>query len=118
VADTGGPGSGQPSPNDRRLRLPGIRGEVVNRGSRPPPRRTHDDDEGPIPQDLERFSGVTRHCPNCGGESYDDVTFCPHCQTDMDAALRNRRRRVPPWVMITAFVVLVLMIFSMIRWVP
>ena len=38
------------------------------------------DDEGPSPEDLERFSGSqTGYCPHCGQEIWDDVERCPHC---------------------------------------
>jgi hypothetical protein len=36
-------------------------------------------DEGPSDADLERFSSVTRECPECGAELYDDAEVCWKC---------------------------------------
>ena len=39
--------------------------------------REHDD--GPSEADLERFGGVTRACPECATEVYDDAEVCWKC---------------------------------------
>ena len=43
----------------------------------------HDDestlDEGPSAEDLERFSGDTAACPECGAEVYDLTPKCTEC---------------------------------------
>ena len=38
------------------------------------------DPEGPSQDDIQRFnqSGIG-HCPECGGESFDDADICRHC---------------------------------------
>ncbi len=54
----------------------------------PPPR----DDEGPSQADLERFSGVTRPCPECGAELHDDVELCWKCGHALQAPSGK-----PPW---------------------
>ncbi len=36
-------------------------------------------DEGPSDADLERFGGVTRTCPECGTEVFDDAEVCWSC---------------------------------------
>ena len=37
-------------------------------------------DEGPSPEDLNRFAGETAHCPECGEEIWDQAEFCPACK--------------------------------------
>ena len=36
-------------------------------------------DEGPSPEDLERFGGDTGRCPSCGEEVWDQADVCPSC---------------------------------------
>ncbi|UCD74806.1 MAG: zinc ribbon domain-containing protein [Phycisphaerales bacterium] len=36
-------------------------------------------DEGPSPEDLERFEQGEAYCPHCGKEVFDDADICPHC---------------------------------------
>ncbi len=36
-------------------------------------------DEDPSPDDLERFSGETAFCPNCGAEVWDQAEVCSSC---------------------------------------
>lgn len=36
-------------------------------------------DEGPSPEDVERFSDATVECPRCGARLHDDVDLCYKC---------------------------------------
>ncbi len=36
-------------------------------------------DEGPSPEDIERFSHGSGYCPHCGEDIFDGVDRCPHC---------------------------------------
>ena len=36
-------------------------------------------DDEPSEADLEQFGGVTRTCPECGTECYDDAEVCWKC---------------------------------------
>lgn len=64
-------------PPSRSLRRAPTTGDVV---SRPPSRQVHDEpDLGPSPDDLRRFSGVTRTCSHCGQETFDDALQCHQC---------------------------------------
>jgi len=38
-------------------------------------------DEGPSPEDIERFGHDGGYCPDCGAEVYDDADLCPKCGT-------------------------------------
>lgn len=59
----------------RAIRRAPASGDVVGgRG-----RRVEDHDDGPLEQDLERFGGETRTCPECKKEVYDDTAVCYHC---------------------------------------
>ncbi len=40
-------------------------------------------DEGPSPEDLNRFASDTAHCPECGEEIWDQAEFCPACKTHL-----------------------------------
>ncbi len=68
-------------------------GDIVDR-SRPARARDLPDD-GPSPEDIERFGDVTRTCPSCGKEVFDDVSVCYHCgaavEEKPDGAVSGRR---------------------------
>lgn len=36
-------------------------------------------DEGPSPEDIERFGSETINCSSCGKEVYDEAAICPAC---------------------------------------
>jgi uncharacterized protein (DUF983 family) len=75
---------------------------VVGRVPRSP-RRDEELDEGPSAEDLERFSGVTRTCPSCSKEVFDDAEVCYHCG---EAMSHTGEGGPPKWVMLTAGVLL------------
>jgi uncharacterized protein (DUF983 family) len=70
------------------------------------PIRNQDDeaDEGPSAADLERFSDVTRRCPECGTEVYDEAELCWKCGR---AFTRADAAGPPRWVIATVILVLV-----------
>lgn len=45
-------------------------------------------DDDPTDADLERFGGVTRTCPECGTEVYDDAEVCWKCGHAFSGASR------------------------------
>ncbi len=47
-------------------------------------------DEGPSPEDLERFGGETAHCPRCGAEIWDQAEFCPDCGDQVGGQTTSR----------------------------
>ena len=68
-------------------------------------------DEDPTPQDIERFSGETGFCPDCGAEVWDQAGRCPSCGTILAGVTATRhpvagnmRRR---WIAMIAVIVLV-----------
>lgn len=67
-------------------------------------------DEGPSEEDLERFGGVTRPCPECGTELYDDTSICWKC----GHALSSEAKGPPVWMMVTG---LVLILAVVLFWV-
>lgn len=79
-------------------------GDVVNRASRA---RGDDDelDEGPLEQDIERFSGVTRSCPSCSKDVFDDSAVCYHCGHAFERTAAGSGT-LPRWVIATIVVVL------------
>lgn len=88
-----------------------VNGEVVTR--RGLARREPGGDEGPSPEDLERFGGVTRTCPACGKEVYDDASQCYHCGHAMDGADRVEVPKV--WIVVTVLVVIAAIVFFLTR---
>ena len=48
-------------------------------------------DEGPSPEDIQRFSGETGFCPACGAEVWDGAPRCPECGRWIDGATQSRR---------------------------
>lgn len=100
----------------RGLRLRGVQGQVVSRGrGRGPGGEVGGIDEGPLPGDIERFSGVTRTCTECGKEVFDDVTRCYHCDADMDTPGDRRVGGKPVWVVLTAAVGILVLLLVLVR---
>lgn len=65
-----------PIPPGRAIRRPAPAGEVVPRS---PVEHEYDDDDGPSPDDIERFGDVTRPCPSCGKHISDQAQQCHWC---------------------------------------
>lgn len=98
-------------PHDRSIRPSGVRGDVLARSRPHPPHAGIDD--GPSPDDIERFNHVTRTCPECKKEVFDDVLSCYHCGHVFAA---NTHKGPPIWVLITALVLLAtLVVFLVLR---
>lgn len=57
-------------------------------------------DEGPLAEDLERFSGVTRKCNECGKEVFDDSAVCYHCGHAFERTTAGSTR-TKTWVIVT-----------------
>ena len=49
------------------------------------------DPEGPGPEDLERFSGETAWCPDCGAEVWDQAETCRQCGNWIGGRAASRR---------------------------
>lgn len=86
--------------HDRRLRNAPRQGEVINQccGKDLGPLREH---EEPSEEDIERFSGVTRTCPSCKKEVFDDAELCYHCGEAIEGTSQGVSG-FPPWVVVTA----------------
>jgi uncharacterized Fe-S cluster protein YjdI len=94
-----------PDSAGRGLRRAPASGEVVGRRSRPGPYDS--DDDGPSPEDIERFGGATRRCPECRKDVFDDTAVCYHCGHAFEGESAGAAGRPKPW-MIATVVVLVL----------
>jgi hypothetical protein len=73
-------------------------GEVTNRccgGKDYGPVR---DSEGPSDEDLEAFDGVTRVCPECKAEVYDEATLCHNCGHAFES---KDSSGLPTWAIVT-----------------
>jgi hypothetical protein len=66
-----------------------------------------DDDLDDWPED-EADDGL-RDCPYCGEEMYDDSIRCPNCGRYLSTEDGGEEKK-PPWIMITAVVLLVVML--------
>jgi hypothetical protein len=84
--------------SERRIKPAPISGPVVNRccGKNLGPVRA---DEGPSDDDLQRFAGVTRECPQCGTDLYDQARECWQCGHVLESA-----RSMPWWAIAAALV--------------
>lgn len=85
-------------------------GQVVNRccGKDLGPMEDH---EAPSQEDIERFSSVTRTCPHCKEDVYDDAELCYHC----GEALVQADKPLPIWVAAAAVLVLLGMLLMILR---
>jgi predicted nucleic acid-binding Zn ribbon protein len=77
---------------------------VAGRSGRTRP-HPDEDDEGPSAADLERFGDVTRRCPECGKDVFDDTAVCAHCGHAFEKTTSGSGG-VPAWVMIVAALIL------------
>ena len=75
-------------------------------------RQSHEFDEGPTPDDLERFGGVTRPCPKCGKDVYDDAMMCAHCGASMEEDRLNRGGKGIMFVLVVLSLVLLMLFLS------
>jgi predicted nucleic acid-binding Zn ribbon protein len=97
-----------PGPNSRGLRRAPATGDVVARV----PRHAPDEDafdENPSEADIERFSNVTRTCPACSKEVFDDAAICYHCGHAFERTAAGSSK-TPVWV----FVVIALLIAALV----
>lgn len=96
---------------DRRaLRRAPVSGEVVGRRSRHGP-CDDDDDDGPSPEDLERFGGQTRTCPECRKEVFDDTAICYHCGHAFEGTADGAPGRPRPWIIVTVVLLVLAFVF-------
>ncbi|MCA9289520.1 MAG: hypothetical protein KDA25_00225 [Phycisphaerales bacterium] len=77
-------------------------------------------DEGPSPEDLERFSRVGGYCPVCGEEIFDDIDYCPACHAAISGAasrhpMRSWYRRQWKLLIVVGLVVLLSGILALWR---
>jgi len=68
-------------------------------------------DEGPSQADIEAFSGVTRPCPQCKAELYDDAQLCWKCGHALSSAPAGK----PGWVVAVAFAIVVAIVWLILR---
>lgn len=61
------------------------------------------DHEGISEEDMERFSGVTRECPECRTEVYDEAELCHSCGHHFTAG--DSSKGLPTWAVVALVVV-------------
>jgi len=66
------------------------------------------DYEEPSAEDIERFSDVTRTCPECKGEVHDDAEICYHCGHVFG---ERTAASLPPWVVAGACLTVLAVLF-------
>jgi hypothetical protein len=93
---------------DRRaMRRAPISGDIVPASRR---RRAGDDeDDGPSAEDIERFGDVTRTCPECGKDVFDESAVCYHCGHAFMGTAAGSPTRNKLWIVVT--VVLLIGVF-------
>jgi hypothetical protein len=96
---------------DRRaLRRAPATGDVVRGRSRPDA-----DDDGPLAQDLERFGGETKTCPECKKEVYDDTAVCYHCGWAFEGEAAGAPAKPKKSVIIVVSLVIAAFLFWLLR---
>jgi hypothetical protein len=91
----------------RSLKLAPKEGEVVP--GRPRLRRPPD--ENPSEDDIQRFGDVTRICPECNKEVFDDAAVCYHCGYAFERTTPGSSR-APKWIIFTILVVIAAFIIA------
>ncbi|HEX2839221.1 MAG TPA: hypothetical protein VHN77_13980 [Phycisphaerales bacterium] len=77
-------------------------------------RRQFDEDANdPRAEDVEQFSGVTRTCPECKAEVYDEAELCWKC----GHAFSGEPKGMPGWVTWVSVAVVAAVLFAVLRWV-
>lgn len=77
----------------------------MNRSRRDDPNEADEIDEGPSQQDIERFAHVTRKCPACNKDVFDDSSVCYHCGHAFERTTAGSSK-TPMWVVVTVAVLL------------
>ncbi|MFO0830311.1 MAG: hypothetical protein U0637_00575 [Phycisphaerales bacterium] len=70
-----------------------------------------EDENDPREEDLDQFSGVTRTCPECGSEVYDEAELCWKC----GHAFSGDAKPLPRWVVVVAVVVIAGILLAVVR---
>lgn len=65
-------------------------------------------DDDPSDADIERFGGVTRTCPECSTEVYDDAEVCWKCGHAFSRTAQPSSRTT--WIVTGIIVVLVVVL--------
>jgi hypothetical protein len=63
-------------------------------------------DEGPSEDDVERFGDVTRMCPECGKDVFDDAAVCYHCGYAFERTTAGSTRS-KTWVVVVVVVIVI-----------
>lgn len=74
-------------------------------------RPTDEDANDPREEDLDQFSGVTRTCPDCKAEVYDEAELCWKC----GHAFSGDPKPMPKWVLVVAVLVIAAVLFAVVR---
>jgi len=81
-----------------------------------------DDREDPNPSDMDDEAddasdeSATEECPHCGEEISEYAQKCPACDRYLSKEDAPARTEHPRWVVITAIVILVPMLYAILRW--
>lgn len=76
------------------------------------------EEEGPSRADIEKFSGVTRNCPACHKEVFDDAEICYHCGEAFEKTSAGVSGP-PTWIIVTAITLSLLLVVGLLfglRW--
>jgi uncharacterized protein (DUF983 family) len=79
-----------------------------------------DDRDDPDGADMDdgdaEFDGATQECPHCGEEISEYAEKCPACDRYLSKEDAPPRTDHPRWVVITAIIILVPMLYALLRW--
>ena len=80
-----------------------------------------DDRDDPDGSDMDDekdgdFDSATQECPHCGEEISEYAEQCPACDRYLSKEDVPPRTEHPRWVVVTAIVLLVPMLYAILRW--
>jgi hypothetical protein len=77
-----------------------------------PDRADMDDDD----EAAAGFDSATEECPHCGEEISEYAQRCPACDRYLSREDAPPPNQHPRWVIVTALIILVPMLYALVRW--
>jgi hypothetical protein len=75
-----------------------------------------DPDESDMDDDDDESDAASIECPHCGADVYEFAEQCPTCGRYMSQEGAPPRTSHPRWVVATATLLLLIMLYALLKW--